>query len=403
MSSAEARRAVNEAALARDRTALVAVAASMPATQAFAYERRRARAYAHALDGNPDFALAELSLAAAAEPPSAATLAADSAQLHLLLGDPARAVASLEGAARAEQALDPHAGAVLVAAIREAPASWFRGVRAAFHGGSLRTTAAALGAAFDTVADRTVFRAGIATAALAAAVLSFFTLPNLFFDDTSSPRSGVTTPRFAAPPDVVVASVPEANPEPVAPDRATRDRTSPSPNLASATTTLVSFGAEPPAGGTAEQQPSPGRPRTSRPGRDPAPPPVPAPTPAPTPEPSPAPAPAPAPAPVPTDLPVAAAAPATPPAPAAAPQPVVERKKAKGKEHAPGQQKKRDTVAEPPERPAASPPPPAAPAAAPTPAAAECEPEQQPAREDDKEHGRDKGDEKEKHREKGDD
>ncbi|HET9673728.1 MAG TPA: hypothetical protein VFP31_02895, partial [Gaiellaceae bacterium] len=268
MDSAEARRAVNEAALARDRTGLVAVAASMPATQAFAYERRRARAYAHALDGNPDFALAELSLAAAAEPPSAATLAADSAQLHLLLGDPARAVASLEGAARVEQTLDPHAGAVLVAAIREAPASWFRGVRAAFHGGSLRTTAAALGAAFDTVADRTVFRAGIASAALAAAVLSFFTLPNLFFDGTSSPRSGVTTPRFAAPPGVVVASVPEANPELVAPDRATRDRTGPSPNLGSATAALVSVGAEPPAGGTAAQPP-PGRPRASRPGRDP--------------------------------------------------------------------------------------------------------------------------------------
>ena len=137
---------MNEAALARDRTALVALAASIPAIQAFAYERWRARAFAHALDGAGDAALAELSLAAAAEPPSAATLAADSAQLHLLLGDPARAVVALEGAARVADGLDPHAGAVLVAAIREAPAAWFRGARAAVLARSPRTTLATLGA-----------------------------------------------------------------------------------------------------------------------------------------------------------------------------------------------------------------------------------------------------------------
>jgi hypothetical protein len=387
VNATEARRAVNEAALARDRTALVAVAASMPVTQAFAYERRRARAYAHALDGKPDFALAELSLAAAAEPPSAATLAADSAQLHLLLGDPARAVLSLEGAARVEHALDPHAGAVLVAAIREAPAAWFRGTLAAFRSGSLRTTAATLGAAFDTVADRTVFRAGIAGAALVAAVVSFFTLPNHFFEGTSAaPRAGVTAPRAALPPEVVVAQVPEARTPaaPPGPDRATRDRTSPAA-VVGGSATLVGFDVTDPAQSTAaDEQPSPGRPRASRP----APRPTAPPTPAPAPEPAPAPAPA-APAPPAVDLPVAAAAPAAP-APAAAPPAPTESKKtkAKGKEHAPGQQKKRE---EPPAPPAA-PPTPAVAETAPTPAAAECEPEEQEHAE--KEHGREKDKEK---------
>jgi hypothetical protein len=394
VNATEARLAVNEAALARDRTALVAVAAAMPATQAFAYERRRARAYAHALDGNPDFALAELSLAAAAEPPSAATLAADSAQLHLLLGDPARAVLSLEGAARVEHALDPHAGAVLVAAIHEAPTAWFRGTSAAFRSRSVRTTAATLAAAFDVVADRTVFRAVIAGAALAAAVVSFFTLPNHFFEGTSAaPRSGVTAPRAALPPEVVVAEVPEVStPAAPGPDRATPDRTNPSARVRGSAT-LVGFDVTGPSSSDApEQQPSPGRPRASRP----APRPTPAPAPAPGPEPTPTPA-TPAPAPPAVDLPVASAPASAAPAPAVSPPsaPTEPKKaKARGKEHAPGQQKKRE---EPPAPPVA-PPTPTVAEPAPTPAAAECEPEEQEHAE--KEHGREKDKEKGK---KGDD
>jgi hypothetical protein len=395
VNATEARRAVNEAALARDRTALVAIAASMPVTQAFAYERRRARAYAHALDGNPDFALAELSLAAAAEPPSAATLAADSAQLHLLLGDPARAVLSLEGAARVEHALDPHAGAVLVAAIREAPATWFRGTLAAFGSGSVRTTAATLGAAFDTVADRTVFRAGIAGAALVAAVVSFFTLPNHFFEGTSAaPRAGVTAPRAALPPEVVVAEVPEAGtPAAPGPDRATPDRTNPSAAVDGSATTLVGFDATAPSSSSAapEEPQSPGRPRASRP----APRPVAPPTPAPVPEPTPAAPPPATPTTPAAELPVAAAAPAASAPAAPTPAPTEPRKaKAKGREHAPGQQKKREEPAAPP----AAPPAPAVAAPAPAPAAAECEPEEQEHAE--KEHGREKDKEKGK---KGDD
>jgi hypothetical protein len=377
--AAEARLAVNEAALARDRTALVALAASMPAIQAFAYERRRARAFAHALDGAGDAALAELSLAAAAAPPSAATLAADSAQLHLLLGDPARAVVALEGAARVAEGLDPHAGAVLVAAIREAPAAWFRGTRAAVLARSPRTTLAALGAAFDTVADRTVFRAGVAGAALAAAVLSFFTLPTVFFDGTSAaPRSGVTTPRSSAPPDVVVADVPL----PAASGHATPERTRPTRPEASAAT-LVSVRTTQPAADALEeeQQPPPGRPRASRPAPAAPQPPAPAPEPSPAPPPTPAPAPAA----TPVEVPVASAAAA---APAAAPPPAtVDRKKAKDKVKRNDKEEKQHEHKT--EEPAPPPPPPPAAAAQPP---AECE------REDEHEHGRDREKDKEKRR-----
>ena len=50
MTVTAARHAVSAAALARDRVALIALGASLPATTAFAYERHRARAYAHALE-----------------------------------------------------------------------------------------------------------------------------------------------------------------------------------------------------------------------------------------------------------------------------------------------------------------------------------------------------------------
>src|SRR6185436_8048517 len=86
------------------------------------------------------------------------------------------------------------------------------------------------------------FRAVIAGAALAAAVVSFFTLPNHFFEGTSAaPRSGVTAPRAALPPEVVVAEVPQVStPAAPGPDRATPDRTNPS-GVVGGSATLVGF------------------------------------------------------------------------------------------------------------------------------------------------------------------
>ena len=252
METTAARAAVNEAALARDPVALLAVAVAMPATEAFFYERHRARAYAHALSGADDAALAELALARAAAPAGLTTLASDAAHVHLLLGE------SLPAAA----------------------------------------PAGPLGA-----------RALIAGAALATAVVAFLALPGALFDEEPSEQaSGVTAPGARTPPTVVVADLPE--PRRAAPGRPVQaaPRTAPRPR---STATLVSSRVQPEAAAA-----SPGRPRTLRPQRPtppaaPVTPPAPAPAPTPPAAPAPAPAPSPGPAatPEPTSPPVVTSAP----------------------------------------------------------------------------------------------
>jgi hypothetical protein len=252
--TAAARAAVNEAALARDPVALLAIAVAMPATEAFTYERHRARAYSHALSGADDAAVAELALARAAAPAGLSTLASDAAHVHLLLGE------SLPAAA----------------------------------------PAAPLGA-----------RALIAGAALATAVVAFLALPGALFDDEPNEQAtGVTAPGARTPPSVVVADLPEARRAvPGRPARAA-PRTAPRPR---STATLVSSRVQAEAVAA-----PPGRPRAQRPRRPtppsapvtpPAPTPTPPPAPAPAPAPVPAPAPAPAPAPEPASPPVVASAP----------------------------------------------------------------------------------------------
>src|SRR5687767_987836 len=153
-----ARNAVNTAALARDRVALVALGASLPATTAFAYERHRARAYAHALEDSGDAALGELAVGAAAMPPSAAVLAADGAGLHLLLGDPARSIAAIGLAAQTDVPFDDFGRAVLLASTRAAPGEWLGAAKAAALVRHPRAALVALGAAFDAMGDRRTYR-----------------------------------------------------------------------------------------------------------------------------------------------------------------------------------------------------------------------------------------------------
>ena len=154
MTVTAARDAVSAAALAGDRVALVALGASLPATTAFAYERHRARAYAHALEDSGDAALGELAVGAAAMPPSAAVLAADGAGLHLLLGDPARSIAAIGLAARTDVPFDDFGRAVLLASTRAAPGEWRRAARAAALVRHPRAGLVALGAAFNAMGDR---------------------------------------------------------------------------------------------------------------------------------------------------------------------------------------------------------------------------------------------------------
>ncbi|MEP7334291.1 MAG: hypothetical protein ABI717_00790 [Actinomycetota bacterium] len=337
MTVTAARHAVNTAALARDRVALVALGASLPATIAYAYERHRAGAYAHALEGSGDAALGELAVAAASMPPSAAVLAADGAGLHLLLGDPARAIASIAGAARSDLPFDTFGRDVLLAATREAPSEWRRAARAAALVRHPRAALVALGAAFNAMGDRRAYRVALAATGLLTALVALLALPTLLVDG-GSPVAGVTAPSFAAPPSVVV--VPNRPPQP-----RPRRRDAVPPLFFGGQATLVSGSSQQPA----PLEP-PGRPRAV--GPRPVAPPAPAPSPSPSPAPAPAPQPSPQPVPPPVSLAVAPAAPA-PAAPA--PQPKAGKGKGKAKGHAKQEARAAAAAASPPRAAAPAP------------------------------------------------
>ena len=304
MTVTAARHAVNAAALARDRVALVALGASLPATTAYAYERHRARAYAHALGDSGDAALGELAVAAATMPQPAAVLAADGAAVHLLLGNPAGSIGSIALAARNDVHFDAFGRDVLLAATRQAPSEWRRAARAAALARHPRAAFVALSAAFDAMGDRRAYRLALAATGLLTALFALLALPTLLVDG-GSPVAGVTAPSFAVPPSVVV--VPTRTPPPRQRTPAAPEAVSPASSPSQAT--LVSATPQPPASAP------PGRPRAVGPGPAPAPSPAP-PAPPPTPAPTPVPAPQPAPQPEPPTVSLAVA----PPAPAAAPR-----------------------------------------------------------------------------------
>jgi hypothetical protein len=363
LDAASARADVTEAALARDRTALLAIADSLPVLIAFGYERHRARAYAHALRGARGSALAELCLGVAASPPSSRTLAADAAHLHLLLGDPARAISGLRTAAS------------------EAPSRSYRGAGVALI---RRRTAAlgGLGTAFEAVTDRALVRVLVSTAALGAALAALVALPDIAFDDGRPDAAGITGPVRNAPAGTVVAEPPA----PSSPGEGRGGR----PTPASASETTLVRATFPTAGSETAGRPRPDRAQAtpSASARVPSPTPsVPtASSPAPPPAQAPAPAPAPAPEPVP-NLPVASSTSATT-APAVSPAAVTRRVnpngKGLGKPPASVQVKKRVLAPAPPTQPAA----PAVPASEPPADAAAPEKEKENGKEKDKEHGR---------------
>src|SRR5687767_15743976 len=116
-------------------------------------------------------------------PPSAAVLAADGAELELLLGDPARSIAG-----------------IALVSTREAPT----GLRAAGAVALVRHPRAALvplAAAFNAMGDRRAYRVVLAAAGLLTALVALLALPTLLVDGGAS-VAGVTAPSFGAPPSV---------------------------------------------------------------------------------------------------------------------------------------------------------------------------------------------------------
>jgi hypothetical protein len=228
---AAARAAVGRAALARDEEALRAIADSLPALAAYGYERHRARAFANAIRGAHDSAVAELCLGVAACAPAASTFVADSAQLKLLSGQPV---------------------------VAEAP----------------------LGARSP--------RAALSAAALAAAVATLALLPAGTLDDAPREAAGITAPAPSTPPRVVVVDPPTASPLAPAP------RVPPSAAPDTATATLVRASVRVPLRAEGPPRPAAVG-RAPRPARPPLPAPAPAPPSPPPSAPAPAPAPAPPP------------------------------------------------------------------------------------------------------------
>jgi hypothetical protein len=152
--------AIGRLARAGDAEALRATADALPSTEAYRYERHRARAFALALLGAADSARTALSLAHAAEPPATGVVAEDTAQLHLLLGDVPRALAAIELALRSDLRLAQPAE-LLAQAVRISPSTWWRALSLAFAAGP-RSLAAVGGASLDAYADRGPFRVGVA-------------------------------------------------------------------------------------------------------------------------------------------------------------------------------------------------------------------------------------------------
>jgi hypothetical protein len=110
------------------------------------YDGHRARAFALAVEGDPDAALAELNEGWTEDWPYPSAYAADTARVRLLAGDPERALGALQLATRGVDRLDPAVAELFVDVVRAAPRLRRRALRAVLRGGTtgqrLRTAAA---------------------------------------------------------------------------------------------------------------------------------------------------------------------------------------------------------------------------------------------------------------------
>jgi len=108
-----------------------------------AYEAHRARAFALAVEGRGDDALAELNEGWTEEWPVPAAYAVDVARVRFLAGDHAAALGALELAARSAETLDGELPELVRLCVARSPALWTRGLRVALAGGPPGTRARA--------------------------------------------------------------------------------------------------------------------------------------------------------------------------------------------------------------------------------------------------------------------
>ena len=103
---------------------------------ALGYDGHRARAFALALEGRVDEALAELNEGWTADWPFPAAYAADTARVRYLAGDYDRSLSALQLAVRGAEHLDPQVADLVSAVAAHAPRLRLRAVRVALGGGT---------------------------------------------------------------------------------------------------------------------------------------------------------------------------------------------------------------------------------------------------------------------------
>jgi hypothetical protein len=103
---------------------------------ALGYDAHRARAFARAVEGEIEDALAELNEGWTEEWPFPSAYAADVARVRFLAGDYPHALDALRLAARSADVLDPAVPELAVACVRRAPRSRLAALKVALAGGS---------------------------------------------------------------------------------------------------------------------------------------------------------------------------------------------------------------------------------------------------------------------------
>jgi hypothetical protein len=100
------------------------------------YDGHRARAFACAVRGQLESALAELNEGWTEEWPFPAAYAADVARVRFLGGDYAHALDALRLAVRSADALDPAVPRLALECVERAPQTWVRALKTVLAGGS---------------------------------------------------------------------------------------------------------------------------------------------------------------------------------------------------------------------------------------------------------------------------
>jgi nucleotide-binding universal stress UspA family protein len=122
-------------ALAGDRVGLWRAASLLHAEQ-MEYDAHRARAFARALDGDVDAALAELNAGWTHDWPFPTAYAADIARVRFLAGDYESSLGALQLAVYGTDRLDPQIADLAAAVVARAPRLRLRAVRVVLAGGS---------------------------------------------------------------------------------------------------------------------------------------------------------------------------------------------------------------------------------------------------------------------------